>query len=332
MKEKLTKINEYLLEKEFNGAVLIEKDNEMIYSNAYGYADMEHRVLNTTHTKFRIASVTKQMTATAMLKLYSEAKLDIEEPLSNYFKDYPNGDKIKIKHIMSNSSGIQNFQLYADFYDVFKSEDYKTELMKMFKDIPLGFEPGEKYEYSNSGYLLLGYIIEKISGMDYEKYMIENIFKPLGMNDTVMDINDNLILNRARGYKPTENGFENVIHMDMRIAASGGGMLSTIEDIHKWNEALLTYKIIDKKYVDMLFEPNVYINESNDYGYGMFLAHGEIAGKYRRMNYHTGGGPGADVINAFFIDDKINLFLVSNVNDRQKYNEVKEYIENIILN
>jgi len=329
--KKLLSIERLIRESNFNGCVLIAQGDNIIFKEAYGMANFEHKVQNTLETKFRIASISKQITATAILKLCEEGLLNVDDTLSKFIPDFPRGNEITIHHILSNSSGISNFDLYGDFYDALHNESPILGLIEMFKYKELNFNPGEKYEYSNSGYILLQYLIETVSNQSYEQYLQDNIFSTLGIKSICHDLYQNIILNRACPYDIADNKIVNALFIDMRIAGGGGALMSTIEDVHMFNIALKNYKIINPKSVNAMYSKNAKINQYVDYGYGVFLAEGEIQGKNRRMNYHTGGGPGVRTINAHYPDDNISLIILSNINDSETYKNTKNGIESIIL-
>ena len=157
----------------FNGAIRIEYNSEAILSEGYGFANFEHDVLNTPSTKFRIASITKPFTAAAILQLYDKKLLKLDDTIDKYIPDYPRGRDITIHHILTHTSGINDFSLEHDFYDVLHADSMQEALIDLFKYKPLQFEPGKKFSYSISGFLILGYIIEFISKVNYEDYLKE---------------------------------------------------------------------------------------------------------------------------------------------------------------
>ncbi|HAQ56686.1 MAG TPA: hypothetical protein DCR44_04740 [Acholeplasmatales bacterium] len=160
---RIDQIDRMLLDKKFNGAVLIAHQADFRWSKGYGYADFELDVLNTAQTKFRIASITKTFTAAAILQLLEKGLLRLEDTLDRFFPDYPHGEQITIYHLLTHTSGISNFRLDADFYEVVHAPSFSEKLIGMFKDEPLQFRPGTSYAYSVSGYFLLGTIIERLT-------------------------------------------------------------------------------------------------------------------------------------------------------------------------
>ena len=200
----------------------------------------------------------------------------------------------------------------------------------MFKNEPLLFEPGSKYDYSNSGYLLLGYIVERLTHKRFIDYLKERIFEPLGMKDSGFCYHWDIVPEKASGYDKTENGLQVAEYIDMRIAGGGGGLYSTVEDIHKFNDGLLEGKIISLDLLEKMFTSHTEIIESTGYGYGFFIAKRKFEGKTKKVNYHTGGGPGIRTINALYLDEDIQVIVLSNLNDRDMFNNVYNEIEQLI--
>ncbi|MBN2300071.1 MAG: beta-lactamase family protein [Acholeplasmataceae bacterium] len=331
MIEKLKKIDDELLSNSFSGLMLIAKNNQILISKAYGFADYEFDVVSTVDTKFRIASITKQLTAAVILQLVEKNKLSLKDTISKYFPDYPLGEKITIRHLLTHTCGIANFDLDSDFYDVYHAASFRDAMMELFKNEPLMFEPGSKFSYSIPAYLILGYIIEIVSGMSYEDYMEKFVFEPLKMRHTEFDHWRKIIKMRAKNYDFVDHKIVHSDFVDMRIAGAAGGLLSTAEDLFLWQQGLLNNQIISKESYDLMFSPQEPIFDYVSYGYGVFLAKGEIGGKMRRKDYHTGGGPGVRSIHIFYPDDQVNMILITNINDRDTFNQTSERIESIFF-
>jgi CubicO group peptidase (beta-lactamase class C family) len=165
-------------------AVLAARDGTVIFDKGYGFAQMESRVPMTTDTLFRIGSITKQFTSAAILKLAEEGKLSLDYHLSKFILDWPRGDEVTLRHLLTHSSGIHNYTAKPGFYDHVTEPISLADLVESFKNDPYDFNPGEKYSYCNSGYVLLGYIIEKVTGQSYESYLKKTFFDPMGMKHT----------------------------------------------------------------------------------------------------------------------------------------------------
>src|ERR1700704_1575372 len=202
--------------KQFMGTVLLAQDGKILLDKGYGFANLEWEIPNTPTTKFRLGSVTKQFTAASILLLEERGKLKVEDPVKKYMPDAPAAwDKITIFHVLTHTSGIPSLTSFPDFESHEAQAMTPDKLVEWFRDKPLEFEPGTKWNYSNSGYILLGYLIEKISGQSYSEFIQQNIFGPLGMKDSGYDSNAAIIPHRASGYAPGKDGPVNAgfIHM-----------------------------------------------------------------------------------------------------------------------
>ena len=238
-------VQSYVANHQFMGTALVARGGQVIFSKGYGSADLEWDVPNSPDTKFRLGSVTKQFTAASILLLEERGKLNVSDPVKKYLPDAPAAwDKITIFHVLTHTSGIPNFTGFPDYPKLEPFAATPEELVARFRDKPLDFEPGEKWKYSNSGYVLLGYLIEKITGDSYEKFVRENIFTPLGMKDSGYDSNSAVIPHRASGYVPGKNGFENAGFVHMSIPQGAGALYSTTEDLLKWEQGLFGGKLL----------------------------------------------------------------------------------------
>ena len=189
--------------KQFMGTVLVAQDGKVLLDKGYGFANLEWDIPNTPTTKFRLGSITKQFTAASILLLEERGKLKVEDPVKKYMPDAPAAwDKITIFHVLTHTSGIPSFTGFPDYESREAQAMTPEKLVEWFRDKPLEFEPGTKWNYSNSGYVLLGYLIEKISGQSYSDFVQQNIFTPLGMKDSGYDSNSAIIIHRAAGYCP----------------------------------------------------------------------------------------------------------------------------------
>ena len=184
----------------FNGSVLVAKDGEILFAKGYGLANAEHQVPNTPETKFRLGSITKQFTAMAILILQEQSKLKVEDPIGKYLADAPKAwEGVTIHHLLTHTSGVPSYTDDPSYGKKMTQPETVKSMIARFKDKPLEFEPGEKFHYSNSGYFLLGAIIEKVSGKSYEAFLKEAIFDPLGMTDTGYDQHATVLPNGLRG-------------------------------------------------------------------------------------------------------------------------------------
>jgi len=254
----LTKLNK------FSGSVLVAKDNKILLSKSYGSANYELNVPNTPQTKFRIGSITKPFTAIAIMQLQDKGLLNVTDTLNKYIPDYPNGNEITIHHLLTHTSGIPSFTGFADFdKTVSVLPNTLEKLIESFKNKNLEFKPGEKFNYNNSGYVLLTYIIEKVSGKSYEEFIKENILIPANMTDTGVDNNDKIVKNRAAGYSFNDNQTINAAYTDMSWPRGAGNLYSTIEDLYKFDRALYTENLLKQDSYKLMHTPFI-----NDYCYG----------------------------------------------------------------
>jgi len=289
---------------QFSGSILVAQNGQVIVKKGYGMANYEHAIPNDPQTKFRTGSLTKQFTAMAIMQLEEKKLLSVNDSLNKYLPDYPNGDIIKIVHLLTNTSGIPDHTELDDFDQERRVFHYDiTETIEKFKDIPLEFPPGEKFKYSSSGYILLGYIIEKVSQMSYEDYIEQNIFAPLNMTNSGFETTDRIIKHRASGYSLRDNEIINAKYRDMSNAHASGAIYSTIEDLYLWDRALYTEKLVSKNSLERMFTPF-----TDQYGYGW----GIIDIFDHRMVGHNGEIEGFRANISRFIDDDVCIIALSN--------------------
>jgi CubicO group peptidase (beta-lactamase class C family) len=291
---------------QFMGSVLVARGSDVLLSKGYGSANLELDVPNTPKTKFRLGSITKQFTAASILLLEERGKLKVGDPVKKYLPDAPAAwDKITIFNLLTHTSGIPSF---TDFPDYAPTEPFPTtpeKLVARFRDKPLEFEPGARFNYSNSGYVLLGYLIEKVSGGTYERFAQENIFAPLGMNDSGYDSNSAIIMRRAAGYSPSSKGLINAGYIDMSIPHAAGGLYSTTEDMSKWEQALFGGRILSAASLQKMTQPF-----KDDYAFGLHVE--TVNG--RKEIAHGGSIEGFDTFMAYYPDSKITVVVLANLN------------------
>ncbi|MCP4977583.1 MAG: serine hydrolase [Maribacter sp.] len=261
---KIDKLMQYSFENGmFNGVILVSQASKPIYKNAFGYADKSNNRKLNKASVFYLASVSKQFTAMAIMILKEQKKLSYNDKLSRYFPEFPGyADTVAIKHLMTHTSGIADHYRLGIYKKGLTNRDVKKVLVKQSQ---LDFQPGDKFSYSNGGYVLLSLIVEKASGVPFHKFMENNIFMPLGMKNTlVYDESAPNIENRAIGYNQIGE------LDDYEIFTTGaGGMFSTLEDLHLWDQALYSEKLIPKSTLEEAFTPATLNNgESTNYGYG----------------------------------------------------------------
>lgn len=277
--EIFTRLDDYLqsayFSYKFNGVALVFHENEILLNTGYGYSDMAMESLNTPETRFPILSITKTLTASVILKLQDEGKLSVKDKLTKYFPAYPNGSIISIHHLLTHSSGIYNYTDDIGIEDstLVNNPISKEKILNHFKDKPLNFRPGEYYSYNNSGYYLLGLIIEKVTEKPYETVVREYIFTPLKMNKSGFDFINLPKENRAQGYQYwNPNEAIPYKHYDSTFAYSAGSIYSTSTDLLKWAKVVSSRQFLKQKTWELAFKSKI-----QNYGYGWQI--GQYFGK-----------------------------------------------------
>src|SRR6185295_18817174 len=238
-------VQPYVQDKTFMGSVLVARGADVLLSKGYGSANLEWDLPNTPATKFRLGSITKQFTAASILLLEERGKLKIDDPIKKHLTDAPAAwDKITIYNLLTHTSGIPNFTSLPDYKTLQPFDSPVAKTIATFRDKPLDFQPGEKMSYSNSGYLVLGHLIETVTGGSYEKFVTDNIFTPLSMKDSGYDSNTAIIARRAAGYVPSTGGAVNAGFIHMSIPHAAGALYSTTEDLLRWEQALFGGKVV----------------------------------------------------------------------------------------
>jgi CubicO group peptidase (beta-lactamase class C family) len=299
-------IQSYTANRQFMGTVLVAKGDQVLLSKGYGLANLEWDVPNSPATKFRLGSITKQFTAVSILLLQERGQLNVDDPVKKYMADAPAAwDKVTIYHLLTHTSGIPSFTGFPDYAKLEPFATTPAELVARFRDKPLEFAPGEKWSYSNSGYVLLGYLIEKITGGSYEKFVRENIFAPLGMKDSGYDSNSAIVPRRAAGYAPGKDGPENAGFVHMSVPFSAGGLYSTSEDLLRWEQGLFGGKLLKAASLEKMTAPF-----KDNYACGLFVA----TANGRKAIQHGGGIEGFNTQLAYYPDDKLTVVVLGNVN------------------
>ncbi len=254
--------------------ILVAKKGEIVYKKAFGNADIELNVPMKPDMVFKLGSITKQFTAVAVLQLVEQGKISLQDSLQKYIKDFPSkGHTVTIENLLTHTSGISDYMQLAYADRNAERKDYEPQqVVDKFKTLPLEFEPGTKFKYSNSGYYLLGYIIEKVSGKSYRAYLQENILTPLYLNHTYFDSSNIIIPNRVNGYRKEGIAYKNADYWSMTIAYSAGELISNVEDLFKWHKGLYSYKILKKETLEKGFTPfKLKDGTVTEYGYGWIL-------------------------------------------------------------
>jgi D-alanyl-D-alanine carboxypeptidase len=337
-KSSLAEIQNYLIElaidEQFSGAVLIAADGKPVFQEAYGMADRTHETPNLMDTKFNLGSMDKMFTAVAILQLVEQGKISLQAKASEYLPAYPNpkvSEAVTIHQLLTHTSGMGNYfdsKLYLDIHDQIRSvADYQP----LFVDTPLQFKPGAQFSYSNSGFILLGLIIEAVSGQSYYDYVRVHIFEPNGIMNTACYELDAAVPNLAIGYTTSDwDGNDtgkissNISMMPMRGASAGGGF-STAPDLLAFGNALLDHKLLTPESTELLMEGKVELNEGVHYAYGFFdrMVNGQ------RVVGHGGGFPG--ICSMFGINLDLGYTVIILTNSDNDCMVVDEFIKDTLF-
>jgi CubicO group peptidase (beta-lactamase class C family) len=317
--------------RQFNGTALVAENGKVVYKGAFGSANMEWNIPNTPDTKFRLGSITKQFTATIILQLVEQGKIKLDAKLTDYLPDYrkDTGDKVTIHHLLTHTSGIPSYTSQPGFFENVSRNPYKVdEFVKKYASGDLEFEPGSKYYYNNSGYFLLGAIIERVTGKPYEQVLKANIFDPLGMTNTGYDHHDTIISKRASGYRKTPDSYTNAPYLDMSIPYAAGSLYSTVEDLYLWDQALYTDKLLSAQSKALMYKPFL-----EEYGYGWVVTNASFKQNDQAVQVitHDGGINGFTTTIVRFPKEK-NLIVMLDNTGSEYLNRLSDSIARIIYN
>ena len=291
-------------------AVIVVKDGQVLLRKGYGMADLELGVRVEPDMRFRIGSVTKQFTAVAVLMLAEEGKLALDDPVTKFLPGYPtHGHTITVEHLLTHTSGIKSYTDMPEWLPLWRKDMTLDTLIAFFRDQPMDFTPGEKWAYDNSGYVLLGAIIEKASGKPYADFVRERIFVPLGMTSTCYDTTDNVVRRRVPGYQRSTEGWTNAPYLSMTQPYAAGALMSTVDDMAKWDAALYTERLVKQSSLKRAWTPyTLKDGKPTGYGYGWVMA-----GVQGHASIEHGGGINGFVCNAVRLpDDRVYVAVLSN--------------------
>ncbi|MDO7852043.1 serine hydrolase [Hymenobacter convexus] len=271
---------------QLNGTVLVAEHGKIVFTKGYGLANREWNQPNAADTKFRLGSLTKQFTALLVMQLVERGKLKLDGRITDYLPDYPkaSGDKITLHHLLTHTSGIPSYTGQPNFEAVSIQPTTPTAFLRTFAELPLEFEPGSSFHYSNSGYFLLGAIIEKVTGKTYAQVLTENILQPLRMQDTGYDLAETILPKRAAGYDKTPAGtVYNTSYIDMTVPYAAGSLYSTVNDLYKWDQGLYTTQLLTEASKAVLFKPF-----KNNYAYAWVASKAVMAKDTVALLGHSG--------------------------------------------
>jgi CubicO group peptidase (beta-lactamase class C family) len=290
----------------FMGSVLVVRDDEVVLDKSYGSANLEWNIPNTPETKFRLGSITKQFTAAAILLLEEQGKLKTSDLLSVHLPNTPEAWKdITIHHLLSHEAGLQNFTSLPWYAENMMKPFTAQATIDVFRDLPLDFAPGSEFRYSNSGFIVLGRLVELVGGVSYADFLRDNIFTPLGMTNSGYDSTTQVIANRASGYTSGPNGPVNAGYVDMSVPHGAGALYSTTGDLLRWNQGLFGGELLSAESLAKMTTPNL-----GDYAYGVIVTTTHDAKKVA----HNGGIQGFNTSMAYYPDEKLLVVALSNIN------------------
>lgn len=261
-------------------SILISQEGRIIYEKSFGCADINNRVKVNSETKFNIGSITTQFTAAAILKLQEEGRLNIQDKLSTYIPDFPRGNEVTLEHLMTHTSGIHDFINQSTSFKYFFDPITENALIDSIKSYSYDFNPGDHFSYCNSGFFILGYIIEKVSGKKLNEYFRENFFDPLGMKNTGIYSESDMLSNKAYGYSNNNGIYFKADKINMSWVGGANAFYSTARDLYTWNEAFFNGKVLTRAGLNAIFIPVNSINKQN-----LNYCHGWFVWNYRGNNF-----------------------------------------------
>lgn len=299
-------IRPYVDSQQFMGALLVAKGDALLLNKGYGFADVEWAVPNAPEAKFRLGSLTKQFTAASILLLEERGSLKVEDPVSKYLPNTPKSwEKITIFNLLTHTSGIPNFTNFSEFGNWQLQSRTVADELAYFRDKPLEFQPGEKFSYSNSGYAVLGAVIEKVSGKSYGEFLQANLFGPLGMKDSGLDRDGLVLPKRAEGYVLGPKGLEVAGYGSMSVPFSAGALYSTTGDLLRWERGLFGGKVLRPESLTKMTSPF-----KENYAFGLLVSKQDGVTRIE----HGGGIQGFNTALAYYPEKQLTVVVLGNVN------------------
>ncbi len=288
----------------------VMQNGEVVLAKGYGLAEVENEVPATEHTVYRIGSVTKQFTAAAIMLLVEEGKLELDADLTEFFPDYPTGGRtITVEQLLNHTSGIKGYTEMPEFGEVMRDDLRHEDLIEIFSSAPFEFEPGERYQYNNSAFFLLGVIIEQVTGESYADFIRSQFFDPLGMEDSHYLYNDPIVPRRAEGYAVRNGELFNDAPLSMHLPYAAGSLGSSVHDLLTWQGALTGGEAVSAASFEAMTNPTR-LNDGSTYPYGYGLSLSEMEG-HRKVD-HGGGINGFRAHLAHYPDDDLTIAVLAN--------------------
>ena len=297
-------------------SVAVVREGKPLLMKGYGIANLEHSIPATEKTVYEVASVGKTFTATVVMMLVEDGMIELDRAIADYLDDLPPAwHSVTIKHILSHQSGIPNYTDADNYWNITRLDLSKTEILALVKDLPLKFQPGEYVSYDNTGYYLLGMMLEQITNQSYAALMQDHLFKPLGMNSTLMNNPEEIVLHRAAGYRLSTNKIINKPYYSPSVTYSAGGQLSSIEDMVKYERELFRPTLLKQSTLDLMWTPNFPLHEDSWQQQGYVAGFGWWIINYnnRRVVSHNGSILGFASNITRFIDDGVTVILFCNL-------------------
>lgn len=313
----------------FSGSILVAKDGEVLLSKGYNYANWELKVPNSAQTKFRISSITKPFTATMIMMLAQDGLLELDDRMCDHLGNCPDSwQEISIQDLLSHTSGVPDYTKISGAVEDSRLPHSVNELVEIFRDEQLEFMPGTGYQYSNSNYILLGAVIEQVSGSRYDNFLQNAILAPLGIEDTGMDYADQVLSDRAAGYQIQGRALVNAPYLDMSNAYATAGMYSTVGDLYTFDQALQAGQLVSPEIQELMYTPRQAADQAgNGYGLGWQVSK---SGNHRRVG-HAGGINGFRVFFGRYLEDGATIILLSNIGT-EELDPIIERLEQILFN
>jgi CubicO group peptidase (beta-lactamase class C family) len=296
----------------FTGTVLVSEHDKVIFKKGYGLANREWNIPNTPDVKFRLGSITKQFTSMLIMQQVAKGAIKLDGHLSDYLPYYrqDTGSKVSISQLLSHTSGIPSYTDDPKFFDEVSRNYYAVDdFVKKFCSGDLQFDPGTKFHYDNSGFFLLGAILEHVTGKSYEALLKENIFAPLGMKDSGYDHYADILPKRASGYQLELDGVVNAPYLDMSLPYAAGSLYSTVEDLYKWDQSLYGDKLVSNELKQKLFTPNL---EHYGYGWDIRTIPAGEPGAGQTVISHEGGINGFNTLEDRLVGDHDLVVILNN--------------------
>ncbi len=294
--------------KTFSGAVLIARQDRVIFKKGYGMANYEAGIPNTPHTVFAMASLTKAFACMSIMMLEERGLLSVDDTIAAHIPGFPNGDRVTIHHLLSHSAGLFEYLYNPDIWANIDRYHTPEELLLYFMNEPLQFEPGSRFEYSNSNYITLGNIIERVSGLPFRDFVRINILDPLKMKHTGYDpLETDYFPNRAIGYDLIDPPLA-AMYCHPSIPYTAGAMYSTVLDLYKWDQALYTERLVSNATLQRIFTPG-----HGDYGYAWYIDELDVNGLPHKQIWHWGAYFGFHGYISRLVDDRVTVILLLNV-------------------